>query len=353
MTVHNDPGVSRRDFLRTATLTAAAAVAAGGGTAWFLRSNETGEMAITVSEATVPRVMPEISAPPALDLTDEVAWLQQQLAAAQADNVTLRTQIDLLQNDLGSTRALEAESRTARDSTAQQLDAANNRIGVLAGLVALYDQLDQIDLGDVVENGLGAVGERLGELLDGAPDLVAGLDNGQLALAEMEAQIPLLENGRLWLDNQVARVETFYGEVEAWLQQAVERAGDFFELLADWFEGLRKWLPFGIGEKAAGVMGALTTLIATTPETVAGLNTHVKQPLDAWLAHEDGVPALQKRVVLPIRDEVITNARTAVDRAQQTGQTFSEQLQLPAQNIIASRHNLRQAIQDYKQQHVI
>jgi hypothetical protein len=265
----------------------------------------------------------------------------------------LRANNDQLQRDLAALQTAEGEGRAARDAMSLELEDSRNRLGVLGGLVALYQQLDDADMGGIIENGLGALGEKIGELVGGAPALAAGLDTGQLALGEMEAHIPLLDNGRSWLDAQAGKVRGFYGEVEAWLQQAVERVGDFFEMLAAWFESLRRWLPFGAGEKAAGVMGALTTLLAETPVTLTGLDTNIAQPLDVWLQRIDGEPAFTRRFVKPLRDEVITRARTTVDQANQVGAVYEAHLAAPARAALGNRQTLRQQIADYRAQNQI
>ena len=37
---------------------------------------------------------------------------------------------------------------------------------------------------------------------------------------------------------------------------------------------------------------------------ITGLDTNIAQPLDVWLQRIDGEPALQRRLVRPLRDEV-------------------------------------------------
>jgi hypothetical protein len=276
-----------------------------------------------------------------------------QLAASQAENMQLRAQLDQALRDLEAARAGEGNARGAHDALSLELDGARTQLGVLGGLVALYQQLDEADLGGVVENGLGVVGEKLGELLGGVPALSIGLDGGQLALSEIEAHIPLLDNGRQWLGVQAEKMSGFYGEVESWLKQAVDRVGNFLEMLAEWFAGLRRWLPFGAGEKAAGVMDALTKLLAETPSTIAGLDTNIAQPLDVWLQRIDGEPALQRRLVRPLRDEVIGRARTTADQATQVGALFEQQLAAPSRAALSNRATLRQAIADYRAQNQI
>ena len=358
-------GVSRRGFIKVATVTAVAAAATGGGAALLRRgvgpvviSTDTLPAASVAGMTTLPGAVVDVVptlAPvvPAISQAGGADAVLAQLAASQAENMQLRAQLDQALRDLETARAGEMNARGAHDNLSLELDGARTQLGVLGGLVALYEQLDGADLGGVVENGLGVVGQKIGELLGGVPALALGLDGGQLALSEIEAHIPLLDNGRQWLGVQAEKMRGFYGDVETWLQQAVDRVGNFLELLAEWFAGLRRWLPFGAGEKAAGVMSALTALLAETPGTIAGLDTNIAQPLDVWLQRIDGEPALTRRLVRPLRDEVIGRARTTADQANQVGALFEEQLAGPSRAAIGNRAALRQAIADYRAQNQI
>lgn len=359
MTQQHPDGVSRRNFLRFAGITVAAAAATGGGAAWLKRYEKAPVIDTGVNGPPAYQSAPTFGDSPPV-VSDIIPTLPAagsdvytQLVAAQAEIMQLRASNDQLTRDLAAWQSAEGESRTQRDTLSLELDDARNRLGVLGGLVALYQQLDDADVGGILENGLGAVGEKIGELIGGTPALSAGIAASELALGQVESHIPRLESGRAWVDAQGARLGGFYGEVETRLQQAVERVGDFLALLADWFAGLRKWLPFGVGDKAADVMGALTSLLAETPATISGLDDHVARPLDVWLSRIDGEPALTRILVRPVRDEVLARARTTVDQAGTVATTWESYLAAPTRAALANRQTLRQQIADYRAQNQV
>lgn len=354
MTDQQQPeGISRRNFLRFAGVTVAAAVATGGGAAYLKRFENapvisTGQPLPLAYPTSAPIISDMIPAQPTAG--DDVLA---RLAASQAEVMRLQATNDQLQRDLAALQSTEGEGRVARDTLSLELDEARNRLGVLGGLVALYQQLDAADMGDIIENGLGAVGEKFAELAGGVPSLVAGLDAGDLALGQVEAHLPLLENGRIWAEAQGMKLRNFYGEVEDRLRQAVDRVGDFFEMLASWFEGLRKWLPFGAGDKAANVMAAITSLLAETPATLSGLDVNVSQPLNVWLRRIEGEPALTRILVRPVRDEAFSRARTIADQVGMTAAAYEANLVAPARAALTNRQTLRQQIADYRAQNQV
>lgn len=354
-----EPGISRRSFLKGAALTAVAATATGAGAAVLTRQDGTPIIEAITAPTAVPAV-PSAPLPTVAAVVQQAAGAPAQteqllanLAGSQAENMRLQAELDALRRELDSTTASGQEQQAAREALALELNNANGQIGVLGGLVALYDQLDDLDVGELLSLGLGSVSTRFSELFEQTPLLADGIQSGELALAEVEAHLPLLENGRQWLDAQVNKVEGFYGEVEAVLRDAVEAVGSFLEMLGKWFDGLKRWLPFGIGEKAVGVMSALTTLIAETPNTVSGLNTNIAQPLDVWLAREEDAPALQRRLIKPLREQVLTRATATLAKTEAVKTAYQAQVVEPVQVALTNRQTIREQINAYREQYQV
>jgi hypothetical protein len=355
-----EPGMNRRSFLKGAALTAVAATVTGAGAA-VLTKQDSAPVIEAITSSSSPPSLPiatltsqpttaGVVVQPAGAVPTPGEELLANLAQSQAENMRLQAELDGLRRELDSLTMTGQEQQAAREALALELDQANGRIGILGGLVALYEQLDGLDVGELLSQGLGSVSSQFGELFDQTPLLADGIQSSELALAEVEAHLPLLENGRQWLDAQVNKVEGFYGEVEAVLREVVEAVGSFLEMLGNWFESLKRWLPFGVGEKAVGVMSALTTLVAETPNTLSGLNTNVAQPLDVWLAHEEDGPALQRKLIKPIREQVFTRAADTLARTETVKTTYQTQLVEPVQVALDNRKAVRDQIIAYRQQ---
>jgi hypothetical protein len=273
------------------------------------------------------------------------------LASSQAENVRLQAALDAAQRQLSAIQETSSGAHVATETLNVQLGEANQRIGLLSGLVALYEQLDGVDVGAALDNGLAAVSSTLSDLLNGAPDLSHGLEISRQALSDFEAHIPVLENGRVWLNNHVANVRAHYEGVRLVLETAVERVASFLEMLNDWFQGILKWLPFGMGQRTAAVMQALTDLLAQTPNTITGLEANISQPLAAWLQENDGERPLNKALINPLRTGVIDKADKMVAQVQQTQTVYQAQLAEPAQTAVARQRAIRDQIAHYRQQH--
>lgn len=341
--------VSRRGFLQMALAAAAGAAAATGAGAALLL--DAGSSSATITTTTAPlAAAPLTRSQAAAQVAQNSADLFSQLVAAQADNMRLQTELAAAQRKIESLQA-----GTSQDGMVQamqtELDSAHQEVGVLAGLVALYEQLDAGDIETVIDNGLAAVGEGFAGLLERLPGLGEGVALGEQVLASLEAQMPLVDSGRQWLAHQLEKLGGYLDAVEQVLQEAAARVGSFLDLLSDWFQELLKWLPFGIGSQAALVVDALTTLLNETPHTINGLRANVAEPLDLWLAEEDGEKHIQRRFITPLRQKTMAPILPAITQTEQVHAAYQTQLAEPTRQALAARRQTRQLIAQYRHDH--
>ena len=341
--------VSRRKFLKAAAVTAVAATATGAGAAIYNQSLSTTPAITSVSNTAAPAMTTTVSA------TDGTATdLFSRLAAAQAENVRLQAALDAAQNQLSSLQQNNQTAVSSSEAIAVELGQANEQIGILAGLVALYEQLEAVDMETAVDQGLNAVSTSIDTMLAEMPTLSESIQLGRQALQNFESEVPLLENGRAWLIDHLGKIEGYFQAVEQLLTQAVDRVGPFLQMLNDWFESVKKWLPFGIGQTAATIMQSITLLIMETPNTVNGLDTNITQPLNIWLSRDqNNETALHQNLIKPLRDDLMPKADGTVSKVQQMDTTYKTALKEPVETAVASQRVIRNLIAEYRQQHQI
>lgn len=340
-----EPGINRRRFIKASVAAAATATVAGAGAA-LLRDKQS---PVKINPQPQPVQQP-IRLPSSSN--QEVEELFSRLASVQAENVRLESQLNITKRQLEAKRtSISARDKDESEILRTRLDDMNLQVGVLSGLVALYDQLDEIDLDIIVENGLTAVGEALDELVDNVPTVAEGLQMGQDALDELEQHIPLIEDGRNWLSDQLGSVDEYYGAIERSLRRVVEGGGSFINMLNEWFQGILKWLPFGIGNKAIEVMDAVSDLVSEIPGTLTGINANVVQPLDVWLERDGDQTALQKRIITPVRERAIEPAVQAMEGTETLRTTYRSHLANPARLKLERKRAIRNSINEYRSIH--
>ncbi|MCB8984220.1 MAG: hypothetical protein H6659_10380 [Ardenticatenaceae bacterium] len=349
MSIHEEEfDTPRREFLRTAAMTTMAAAATGIGATVLARRTTAVAPPVPIAPVTVsPATQAVLSSP------DDLAELFRKLAAAQAENMRLQAELDAAQRSLQAMQATDGSQSAQAEALAAELAKKNEQISVLGGLVGLYEQLDDVDVSALVEEGLTAMSASLEGLVSKSPLLVEGVAAGQQALAELEGHIPLLENGRGWLESHQNRLQTYFSALEELLADAVEKVGPFLEMVNQWFQDLRKWLPFNLGERAATVMEAATNLLNETPHTISGLATNVAEPLDLWLAKDGDDVRLSRQIIKPIREQVLDQAQIVAAETTQVQTTYQERLLAPWETAVSQRRLVQDLITQYRQEHQV
>ncbi len=353
MTTNANDEMGRRDFLKALFATAVAATTVGGGAGYL--SNKLREAPPVITSSVAPP-----AAPPALAVAEtvttantQVADLLAQLASAQAENMRLRAELDATQRQVGALEANSGDVGAVNQTLRTELASANERVGLLAGLVALYDQLDDGQLLATLEGSLSSFGQALGNLLGEIPSVEEGLALGNQALDQFEARLPALSDGRSWLESHMARLNAFYMAAESILDSVTDSAGVFLQKLDEWFQSIRKWLPFGVGNRAAQVMSALTNLLDETPNTIHGLRRNIADPLDGWVGKNGQEAPVRAELIRPLKETALPRTGAVVERARSTGDAFESQVRNPLHEAIARRRELREQIAAYRQQNNI
>lgn len=342
--------MSRRGFLKGLVVMVTAGAATGGGAAALMKLRK-GETVFETMGPTPPVVNVPTTAPVQTNAGNND--LLARLAEAQAENLRLRAELTATQNRLQALEAANGDASQVNAALQAELTNAQNQVGLLAGLVALYEQLEQVDLADVVGNGIAAVGEAWNDLTGRVPGLEEGLSLGSLVLDDFERQIPLVAAGRTWVDLHLARLELLFQTSQQVLSAVLETAGDFFSLLAAWFADVLKWVPFGMGDKASSVITALTDLLQETPQTISGLHSNVLDPLNPWLEKQGDEVALQSKLVKPLRENALNPAVEVAGKVRQTHETYVAQLAEPAQQLVNQRQTMQELIRQYREKHQV
>jgi hypothetical protein len=343
--------VSRRSFLKAATLTAVAATATGAGAA-LVNKQPAGRPVVPHITSSLPQaaIVPQTNVAASGPGTADT-WAR--LAESQAENVRLQAALAASERQAAALAQQAAGNGSATEQLTVELAEANQQVSLLAGLVALYEQFESVDVEAAVTGGMAAVSETITEWVEGIPTLDEGIELGRQALDDLENHIPLLENGRIWLDSQIDKVQLYYRAIELLLETAVETIGPFLQMINEWFQKVNRWLPFNLGEQAVNVMDSITTLLVETPHTVSGLHTNIAQPLDVWLSRENGETPLQQKVVKPLREGVLDKAKVATAKAQQVQTVYQTQLIEPAQTAVDAQRAFRTQIAQYRELHQI
>ena len=217
---------------------------AGAATWWVTREGEAPVVRAPVRTGTQTGVVEGGGARAAPGVVNEVAGVHGLTDASGAQRAELEAA-------LGRVDALSSELEASKTRTAEleaQLAAADGRVGVLGGLLALYRQLDELDLDEVVEGGLEELGFWVRQALSHLPGLRRGLATAERLLGQLEASLPSIEDGIGWLQGAVNRLADGLQVMEDALEETVEPLQPLTAKLVEFAGKILGWMPFGVGK---------------------------------------------------------------------------------------------------------
>jgi hypothetical protein len=231
-----------------------------------------------------------------------------------------------------------------------ELDGAQAEIARLKGLVALYEDLENVGLDSVLKTGMAAVALPLGAIEAGAKVLEAGAVLVEDALLSLEQALPSARESILWLEDRVSALASGITTLESALGKVLERAGDLpaVEALQGFAAMVLDNLPFGLGDKIRGVFDGLAGLLTGVDDLVAGVNTQVLQPLsDKWFSADEG-NGLGATLVAPLVEHVLDPLQEHLGNLASLADSWQQNLAAPGQHALEQRAKIRENIASYK-----
>ena len=348
MTVQDSPSPDRRQFITAVVAAAAGSLATGSSIAFLNRSGRQAASRISPPAAVLAENSPSLGLPAAANQPDLLA----RLVAAQTENTRLQAELDAALRRLDIAESSGASTDDEIELLRGELTSSQGRFGLLAGLTALYEQLEDVDIGQTVSEGINDVAGYFASLALSLPELAEGLDSGEAALDLFEADLPALAAGRVWFGQQLARLALGWELVENLLRDTLEGVEPALVMIQTWFDKLLGWVPFEWGERARQIMNAVFGLLEETPRTIEGGQRDVMVSLDKWFKPEGGEvdPAVRTRLFNPVREKTIGSARRTVEQVKSAQKSFQHDLVARTATVVADRQEIRRQITRYRQE---
>lgn len=358
---------SRRHFLRGFAVATIASCTAGAGFAFYQQNRYTASApyAPTAVPTTPPLSIPNGEGAAQAQLKD--TW--QKLAASEAENLKLKTELDAAKRRIEQLESRATEAEQARGTAVEEIATVENRLEVvkgelvsalennlvLAGLIKLYEELDEIDLSAPLSSGLNRLQEGWETLWEDVPTFGERVEQAQASLDRYDEDVTLFENARSWISGRIERFGRFQLNLETVLEQTQDAVGPLLDLLWGWFESIVSWLPFRLGENSRRIMENMAEIVSDLPDSRIGLAGEVALPLDRWFEPqpETGKPVIRADLFEPLKGDLIPQARQILQRTADTRDRFDEDLIGSLSPIMAQRKQRENAILRYKQQNEV
>ena len=348
--------ISRRRFLTVLGATSLASGVAGAG----LTVRQMGKNTVSISQPPAyqpaqfeepTRTVPEV----VVQNPAELAQAQEQLAQISAEKLKLQSEVDALKQQLTSTEATLEEKVVRISELEAELGASTEGWAAALGLVALYEQLEDVDVKETIQTGLNAVGDAWDDFVEDLPAASDGLMQASAMINKFDGEVPLFQSARTWLAvrlNLLRRDNNALQEVlKEWFVDSVVPA---LEMLGRWFDDIRKWVPARFLATANRVIDSLVVMISGVPVTVDGAQTNVAETLDGWFREddEDGDrnPIIRSRLFRPLTDETLPRAMVMLQKTRIAKQKYEADLVTQVTSMLNQRQSIESQISAYREQ---
>lgn len=341
------PDFSRRVFLRAVGMSVAG-LALGGGAAWAYGQFSEKEAALAAAQQFQVQVADARQHSLSLDafitsLQGQVAQLDAELAAATSQNAQLANALAAAQQEALSARTQLAETQT-------QLQAAEARLAQYRDLIALYDQLEDVGLDALAQDGLKAAAAGLTAALGVTPLVQTGVQTADSLLDEFEKLLPTFNAGLAWLSEQIIRLKLGLHTLERTAKTTLaEAATGVVAVFGGFIKFVLDYLPFNIGEQTRAAFGAAQAVIVHTADVASQTDAQLFAPL--WRYVSGGPNSWEKQLVKPLREQTLTPARRLASAVEQAQVTFNAALQTPLQAALEQRAPLKARITEQRRRH--
>jgi hypothetical protein len=343
-----ESGSDRRSFLKAALMLGMAGAA--GATTWWLTREEEPPVVSVVGPPGEATAQVRVLEPPGSLTMVEQPDQGVEAKAVPDPSADLQAELDVA---LGRVDSLTEELIAYKTRTTEleaQLASTEGRVGVLGGLLALYSQLDELELDDVVEGGLDELGFWIDQALSHVPILRRGLTTADRLLGQLEASLPSIGDGIGWLQGIVNRLADALQVMEDSLEETVEPLQPLAAKLADFVTKILGWVPFGVGKRVQrgleGILGVLTHV----PELVRSMDGLVLAPLGDWFSGNDEQPAIQSGLIEPVKEDALRPAERLATDVEVVDKQLTEKLADPVRARLRARKPVLDEIGRYRKE---
>ncbi len=222
----------------------------------------------------------------------------------------------------------------------------------LRGLLALYENLEQVGIDALISTGIAALSISLGGLTTAITALKNGVSLVDAGVTAFESSFPTIRRGLkaveslfTSLENRVAQLQDLMGEVQEIVSPLSDAVGSFFSSLV-------QRIP-GVGPAIVDALDRISELVGSLPALIGEVRSRLLGPLgeDWFTDHEES--GLKGRLLNPLQASLLEPLETFLGDLSDAIDNWQAQLIEPMERALTERHAIRRQIADYREREAI
>jgi hypothetical protein len=217
----------------------------------------------------------------------------------------------------------------------------------LRGLLALYENLEQVGIDALLSTGLAAVSLSLEGL-----EIAIGALEGGVGLVEdgvvfFESSFSAVRRGLTAVESLVLSLESRVRQLQDVMSEIQEKVSPLSDAVGSFFSSLVERIP-GVGPAIVDALDRISELVGSLPDSIGQIRTRLLEPLrEDWFT-DDEDNGLKGRLLNPLQESLLEPLKTLLDELQDSIDNWQQQLVGPVEEALTERKAIKQQIADYK-----
>ena len=333
----SDSNVTRRDFIQRAAIFTGAGLAVGGAAAIGKELWDSTQSAAKEAETLQVQIA---------DSANQIALLQQSLAAAEAELAKLRPDYAQALSKNAELQNVLTGKQQETGTLRAELDIAQKRVSALSQLVALYETLEGSDFDKLLDDGLAAAVAAFAGTLGLVPLVSDGMRLARALFESFENQFPIFRGGINWLKQHLDDITASINSVEEAIAKALATLDPVTSRINQLVGYILKYLPANVGVGVKGALDAISLLYQLLPNVVTGAHDQVISMLSEPFGEND--KSLSRTLINPIREKSLAPTEKLAVQMKSLNETYMRSLHGPAKQALDQRAAVLKEIADFR-----
>ncbi len=222
----------------------------------------------------------------------------------------------------------------------------------LRGLLALYENLEQVGIDALLSTGIAALTISLEGLELGISGLQSGVRLVDRGVSAFENAFPTIRSGLSLVENLVTSVENRVTQVQELMSEVQEVVSPLTDALGSFFSSLVERIP-GVGPTIVDALDRISELVGSLPQIISQIRRGLLEPLREHWFTDDEEAGLKGRLLNPLQENLLEPLEDFLGDVADAIDEWQKELINPVEEALTQREVIRQQIVGYKEREEI
>jgi hypothetical protein len=217
----------------------------------------------------------------------------------------------------------------------------------LRGLLALYENLEQVGIDALLSAGVAALSMSLEGLEAGITTLEKGVGLVDAGVSVFERSFSTIRRGLILVEGLFAGLETRVEQLQETMSEVQEFVSPVSDAVGSLLSSLVERIP-GVGPATLDALDRISELMGALPDAIGEVRSRLVEPLrEEWFT-DDEESGLKGRLLNPLQNELLEPLEAFLGDLADAVDEWQGKLIDPAEEALTEREAIRRQISDYK-----